>query len=152
MMQANPAVAAKIRSALLSLMGDPDPIVRGSAADALSPLRTDPEVRARLRAMATSDPYLSSDYRTKEGLPRYIVRETADRALNPPDAFSFYITRSPDTRACRIQPASEKPIGELYMGPERQLVLRPRMCGHYDPTGLDPQSCWLVEPFNVCTQ
>jgi hypothetical protein len=150
-MLANPAVESKIRSALLADLDDPEWQVRLVAAEVLSSLRTDPEVRAKLQSIAASDPYSGPDGLTQGGTA-FRVRETADRALNPPDAFSFYVTRSPGTRSCRVQPASEAPTGELFIGPERANVVRPTMCSHYDPTGLDPQSCWLVEPANACGQ
>ena len=149
MMLANPAVGSKIRSALMAELNDPEWQVRLVAAEVLSPLRTDPEVRAKLQSIAASDPYSGPDGLTQGGTA-FRVREAAARALNPPDAFSFYVTRSLDTRSCRVQPASEAPAGELFIGPERTTVVRPTMCSHYDPTGLDPQSCWLVEPLNVC--
>jgi len=157
-MHANPETANKIRGALLSLLEDPDPVIRGSAAAALSPLRTDPEVKAKLRTLAMNDAYRSSpeedfvgpDKRTGQG--RFTVRESATRSLNPPDAFLFYVARTSDTRVCRIQQASDALAQEQFIGPERKAMLRPLMCSHYDPTGQDPSLCWKVEPANACSQ
>ena len=131
MIRANPGVLAKIRSELLADLSNPDSSIRGHAAEALSALRTDPEVRAKLQA----DPYLISLFRTVGS-----------------DAYSYYVTRSPDTRVCRLQRASEALVEEQFIGPESKANLEPSMCRHYDPTGQDPSLCWKVEPANVCSR
>ncbi len=158
MMRAYPDTTKKIRGALLSLLDDTDSVIRGSAAAALSTLRTDPEVAAKLRTLAMNDHYLSSpeesnvgpEKRTTQG--RFTVRESAARSLNPPNTFFFYVTRTSDTRLCRIQETSEALTEEQFIGPERNAVLKPLMCSHYDPTGQDPSLCWKVEPANACSQ
>ncbi len=131
MMRANPGVLAKIRSELLADLSNPDSSIRGHAAEALSALRTDPEVRAKLQA----DPYLIAEF----------------RALSS-DTFSFYVTRSTEARVCRIQQASEAPVEEQFIGPDSKDALKPLMCRRYDPTGQDPSLCWHVVPANVCSQ
>jgi hypothetical protein len=131
MMRANPGVLAKIRRELLADLSNPDSSIRGHAAEALSALRTDPEVRAKLQA----DPYLASEF----------------RALSS-DAFSFYVTRSTEARVCRIQQASEAPVEEQFIGPDSKDALKPLMCRRYDPTHQDPSLCWHVVPANVCSQ
>jgi hypothetical protein len=131
MMRANPGVLAKIRRELLADFSNPDWGIRNHAAEALSALRTDPEVRAKLQA----DPYLISLF----------------RALSS-DAFSFYVTRSTEARVCRIQQASEAPVEEQFIGPDSKDALKPLMCRRYDPTGQDPSLCWHVVPANVCSQ
>jgi HEAT repeat protein len=131
MMRASPHVLAKIRRELLADLNDPDWSVRDHAADALSALRTDPEVRAKLQA----NPYFASEFSTLSS-----------------DAFSFYVTRASDTRVCRIQQASQALVEEQFIGPESIDNLNPRMCSHYDRTGQDPSLCWKVEPANACWQ
>jgi hypothetical protein len=152
MMRAHPNVLAKIRRELLADLSDPDRSIRGHAVEALSALRTDPEVRAKLQAVATTDPYVTSEFSTpiKPG-PRYIVRDGASFVLTS-DAFSFYVTRTSDTRVCRIQQVSEALVEEQFIGPESNAMLKPSMCRHYDPTGQDPSLCWKVEPANACSQ
>jgi hypothetical protein len=78
MMRANPDVLAKIRRELLADLSDPDRSIRGHAVEALSALRTDPEVRAKLQTVAATDPYVTSELSTpvRPG-PRYIVRDGA---------------------------------------------------------------------------
>jgi hypothetical protein len=152
MMRANPDVLAKIRRELLADLSDPDRSIRGHAVEALSALRTDPEVRAKLQTVAATDPYVTSELSTpvRPG-PRYIVRDGASFALNS-DALSFYVTRTSDTRVCRIQQASDALVEEQFIGPESKTMLKPSMCRHYDPTGQDPSLCWKVEPANACSQ
>jgi hypothetical protein len=151
-MRANPDVLAKIRRELLADLNNPDRSIRGHAVEALSALRTDPEVRAKLQIVAGTDPYVTSEISTpiKPG-PRHIVRDGASFILNS-NELSFYVTRTSDTRVCRIQQASEALVEEQFIGPESKDILKPSMCRHYDPTGQDPSLCWKVEPANACSQ
>jgi hypothetical protein len=139
MMRANPGVLAKIRRELLADLGDCT--ISSQAMDAVSALRADPEVRARLQIIATS------------GQPDLHCYQSnfASSILNS-DAASFYVTRTPDTRVCRIQQASEALVEEQFIGPESKTMLKPSMCRHYDRTGQDPSLCWKVEPANACSQ
>jgi hypothetical protein len=152
MMRANPDVAIKIRRELLTDLGDPDWSIRLHAVDALIPLRTDPEVRAKLQAVAATDPYITAD-NSPPNRPgaRFVVRDGASFILNS-DAFSFYVTRTPETRSCHLQSASEPLRGEAVIGPERRSMLQPLMCSQYDPTGQELSLCWRVEPPNACAQ
>jgi HEAT repeat protein len=160
MMRTNPEMVDKIRVGLLGMLHDPNPIVRGSAAAALSPLRMEPQVQEALRTLAASDPYRGTGYYgtgyddagigTPDG--GFMVREAAAKSLSPLPGFSFYVTRTQGARVCRMQEASEAPIEDRFMGPEREAMLRSEMCSHYDPTGQDPSLCWKVEPANVCSQ
>jgi hypothetical protein len=150
LMQANPDVEAKVRRELLADLDDPDWSVRSHAGEALIPLRTDPEVRAKLQVMAATDPYVNQDYFNNLG-GRYLLRDGASFILGS-DAFSFFATRTPETRSCRVQPASEAPVGEQIIGPETSAMVRRVMCSHYDPTGQELSMCWLVEPANACQQ
>jgi hypothetical protein len=136
MMRANPAVLAKIRHELLVDLGDPDCIIRGSALDAAWALKADPEVRARLQVVANS-------LRCYQG---YL----ASRILSS-DEYSFFVTRTPDAGVCRVQPSSEARVEEQFLGPDLAAVVKPWMCGHYDPTGQDPSLCWKLEPAKVCS-
>jgi hypothetical protein len=152
MMSANPDVLAKIRRELLADLSDPDSSIRDHAVEALSALRTDPEVRTKLQIVADTDPYVNSELSTpaKPG-PHYLVRDGASFVLNS-DAFSFYVTRTPGTRVCRIQPASKALVEEQFLGPQSKAMLKSLMCSHYDPTGQDPSLCWKVEPADACSQ
>jgi len=149
MMRAKPEVASKIRRELLAHLDSPDSTVRIVAAEVLSPLRADPEVQAKLQAVATADPHFGLDGATKDRVT-FRVRETAAAALSPSDALSFYVTRTLDTRACRVQHASETLVAEPFIGPETRDMMKRTMCSHYDPTGQDPSLCWIVEPANAC--
>ena len=161
MMRANPEMVNKIRAGLLGMLDDPDPIIRGGAAHALSPLRADPEVQEKLRKVAANDPYAGTGYDgagydhgpgTGSSAGPFMVREAAARSLAPPDGFSFYVTRTSSTRVCQLKEASEAPVEERFMGPEAKNLLRPMMCSHYDPTGQDPSLCWKIEPADACHQ
>jgi hypothetical protein len=142
MMLLNPDMFDEIRSELLADLNDPDWSVREHAVDALPAVRTDPEVRARLQIVATTDPYVASEH--------YSVREAASFMLSS-DSFSFYVTRESDTRLCSVQQTSEALIVQQFIGPERKAVLKPLMCSHYDPTGQDASLCWKVEPADACS-
>lgn len=142
MMLLNPDMFDEIRSELLADLNDPDWSVRQHAVDALPAIRTDPEVRARLQIVAATDPYVASGH--------YSVREAASLMLSS-DSFSFYVTRTSDTRLCSVQQTSEVIIVQQFIGPERKAVLKPLMCSHYDPTGQDASLCWKVEPANACS-
>jgi len=152
MMGANPDVLAKIRRELFADLSDPDRTIRDHAVEALSALRADPEVRAKLQIVADTDPYIDSELGLpgKPG-PRYLIRDGASFVLNS-EAFSFYVTRTSDTRVCHIQPASEALVEEQFLGPQSKAMLKSLMCSHYDPTGRDPSLCWKVEPANACSQ
>jgi hypothetical protein len=152
MIRANPDVLIKIRRELLADLNDPDWSIRIHAVDALSPLKTDPEVRVKLQTVIATDPYITSEYSppNKPG-SRYIIRDGASFILNS-DAFSSYVTRTSGSRICRVQPASQAITGETFIGPETADFVRRVMCSHYDPTGQDPSLCWKVEPANACSQ
>jgi hypothetical protein len=153
MMRAHPSVLAKIRRELLADLDDPDCTLRGSAMVALFSLRADPEVRAKLEIMATSGP-TAADYSraSKANKPdlHCILRYTASGILSS-DEYSFFVTRTPGTRVCRVQPASEARVEEQFLGPDLVAVVKPWMCGHYDPTGQDPSLCWKLEPSKICS-
>jgi hypothetical protein len=142
--------ASRIRHELMSAADDPDPGVRALAAFALTPLRAEPEVQAKLRTLAAADPYVSLADGTREGASRFSVREAAARALEPPDDLLFYVTRTPESRACSVQQASQPLSGQLFIGPYNRQLAHDNMCRHYDSTGHDPSLCWLVEPQNAC--
>lgn len=132
---------------------DQDWGTRFLAVSALMPLRAaEPEVQAKMRTLAETGPYVSLKDETKEGSTRFVVREAAARALQPPNEQLFYVTRTPASRACRVQQASEPPAGERFIGPYSSRTAQEIMCRHYDSTGHDPSFCWLVEPPNACTQ
>jgi hypothetical protein len=138
----NPDMFDKIRSELLADLNDPDWSVREHAVNALPAVRTDPEVRARLQIVATTDPYVASGH--------YSVREAASFMLSS-DSFSFYVARASDTRMCIVEQTSEVVIVQQFIGPERKAVLKPLICSHYDPTGQDASLCWKVEPAGACS-
>jgi hypothetical protein len=139
MMRANPAVLAKIRRELLAELGDPDCTILGSAMEAVSYLKADPEIRARLQIMAN-----------KPDLSCYLGY-FASRILSS-DEYSFFVTRTPDTGVCRLQPKSQARAEDQILRPDIIAVLKPWMCSHYDPTGQDPSLCWKVEPVTTCSQ
>lgn len=146
----SPESAAEIRRELMMAADDPDWNVRARAADALMPLRADPEVQAKLQALAGADPYISPANRTKEGGAKFVVREFAARALDPPASSLFYVRRTAQSRTCSVQQASAASAGQLFAGPYDRRAAQESMCVHYDRTGKDPSFCWLVEPPNAC--
>jgi hypothetical protein len=151
LMRASAGLESKIKRELLTDLDSPDWSVRVVAAEALSPLRTDPGVRAKLQRAAASDPYFGPDGATNGGVA-FTVREMAARSLNPPDALLYYVARTSESRVCRVQPSSQAVTGERFIGPETADFVRRIMCSHYDPTGQDSSLCWKVEPANVCSQ
>ncbi len=138
--RANPAVLAKIRRELLADLGDPDCTIRSRAMEAISSQIGDPEIRARLQSIAN-----------KPEDQRCYLGYFAQRILGS-DELSFYVTRTPGTRVCRIQPASEALVEEQFLGPQSKAMLKSLMCSHYDPTGQDPSLCWKFEPANACSE
>lgn len=157
MMRQYPEVATKIKNELLNDLESADSTMRLVAVEALSPLRTDPMVQAKLQQMAASDPFTSSpteDYLGPEkrtGLGRFLVREAASRALNPPSELLFYVTRTSSTGAFRVISASATLAGEKILGPETAAFVKRSMCNHLDPAGRDPSMCWSIEPVNGCS-
>ncbi len=150
MIRANPDLQAKIKRELLADLDSPDWAVRVVAAESLAPLRDAPEVRAKLQRVAALDPYYGPDGGTNGGMA-FRVRDWARTALNPPDAFSYYVTRTPDGGVCQVRPASQTDPREALFGPKTANWVRRDMCDHYDPTGHDPALCWRVEPANACS-
>ena len=144
----SPGDLARIRRELISGLDDADSNLRGVSATALIPLRNDPAVQAKLKSMANTDSYVSA----VDGSSSFPVRQAAERALNPPKDLLFYVTRSPDTRACRVQQESEAVWGEIFLGPISKQVAQDRLCSHYDSTGQDVSLCWLTDPANACVQ
>jgi hypothetical protein len=151
LISANPGLESRIKRELLTDLDSQDWSVRVVAAEALTPLRTDLEVRAKLQRVAASDPYIGPDGATNGGVS-YRVREMAARTLNPPDALLYYVARTSESRVCRVQPASQAVTEERFIGPETADFVRRIMCSHYDPVGQDPSMCWKVEPANACSQ
>lgn len=139
MMRANPAVLAKIRRELLADLDDPDCTIRSSAMEAVSSLKADPEIRTRLQIMAN-----------QPEVQRCYLGYFASRILSS-DEYSFFVTRTPGTGVCRLQPESQARAEEQILGPDLLAVLKPWMCSHYDPTGQDQSLCWKVEPANACS-
>jgi HEAT repeat protein len=152
LLRSHPDVLTKIRRELLADLGDPEWSIRSGAVGALSALRTDPEVRAKLQAMAATEPSLAAELRNpnRSGTP-HTLRYAISSMLDSDDSsFSFYVTRTAGTRVCRIQPSSDSPVDEQFIGPETKSMLTSLMCSHFDPTGQDPSVCWRVEPVNAC--
>lgn len=152
LMRSHPDVLIKIRRELLADIGDPEWSIRSGAVAALSALRTDPEVRAKLQAMAATEPSLAAELRNPNGSGApHTLRYAILSILDSDDlSFSFYVTRKAGTRVCRIQPSSDSPVDEQFIGPETKSMLTSLMCSHFDPTGQDPSVCWRVEPVNAC--
>ena len=90
----SPDAASKIRRELMTAADDPDSGVRALAVFALMPLRAEPEVQAKLRTLAATDPYVSLADGTRDGASRFSVREAAARALDPPDRKSTRLNSS----------------------------------------------------------
>jgi hypothetical protein len=149
MIRANPALEAKIKRQLLADLDSSDWTLLEVAAESLRPLGKDPEVRAKLQRIAARDPYHGPQM-LREGLKWSRVRERAKWSLDPPDAFSYYATRTSDSRVCQVRPASQTNVQEALFGPETADFVRRNMCDHYDPTGHDASLCWKVEPANAC--
>jgi hypothetical protein len=151
LMRANVGLESKIKRELLTDLDSSDWSVRVVAAEALSPLTADLDVRAKLQRVAASDPYIGPDGATNGGVA-FRVREMAARTLNPPDALLYYVARTSNSRVCRVQHASQAVTDERFIGPETADFVRRIMCSHYDPTSQDPSLCWKVEPANTCSQ
>ena len=150
MIRANPGLENRIKRELLSDLDSPDWAVRTMAAEALTPLNRDAEVHAKLERLATTDAYRGPDGATN-GSQAFRVRETAQRALSPPEAFTYYVARAPDTGACQVRPSSQTNPTEALFGPQTADGARRNMCDHYDPIGHEPALCWKVEPPDACT-
>jgi len=151
LMRAYPEAVAKVQKALLAALDSPEEAIREWAAAGLSVFRKEPEVRSKLSALASSDPYVNSSERIAKGGARFPVRQAAARALATPNAADlYYVMRTADTGECRVQRGAEPPVGEPYIGPVQDA--KHQMCTHYDPASKDPYLCWRVYPRNACTQ
>jgi hypothetical protein len=149
--QANPEAAAKAHRAIKAALDDPDSIVRSSAAGSLATLRDEPDAKARLEAVASSDPG-ASWWRT-EGRPEFPARDSAAAILALKEEDLYYVIRTPETRQCRVQRSTESAFGVRHMGPyTTPEVAAQLMCSHYDDTSKDPAICWSVQPKNACRQ
>lgn len=153
LMRAHPEAVTKIRQALLNATDDADPNTRTEAAQALANFREDPEIRARLLALAQADTYMAKDIAGKKNEKTYPVRAAAARSLDPVnDSELLYVMRVPETGECRVQRGDEQPAGEIYIGPIRRGDGKRQMCSHFEPESRDPFLCWKVFPQNTCEQ
>ncbi len=150
LMRAHPEAVAKIRAAFLTALDDPDGPTRAWAVEGLSYFRNDPDIRARLQALALADPYVGTVARSGKLQEEFVVREAAKRALAPENSEKSYVSRQPSSGECRVQPASEQPVGETLIGPVYDANFQ--MCTHYDPNHKDPFSCWSFYPPTTCVQ
>lgn len=151
-LRANPAVASKIRSALVAALDHQDWSIRNSAAFVLHPLRQDPQVRSKMEMVARTDQHVNRTSQTAGPLNRFTVRDTAQHSLDAPTSGDFFVSRVPGTLECRIQSGAETPIGEPMFGPHDKWHATDAMCKHVDPAGKDPTMCWLVTPRNACSE
>jgi len=148
-MQAAPDALAKARKALLAALGDSEPTVRSTAARALVSLRDDPEVHAKLELLAATDAYVSRA--TPTAAARFTVRDAARQALNGARPDDFYIIRTTDTFACRVEQTNSVQARIAFIGPISGTDgARKQMCMHLDRTGKDPSLCWAVSPQEAC--
>ena len=107
---------------------------------------------AKLTVIASSDAYFATDPRVRKGQTQFQFRDAARQALAPAeieDSLS-YVTRTADSRECRVQPISDAPLRELFIAPVSDA--KRQMCSHYDPVAKDPLACWLIYPRNACVQ
>jgi hypothetical protein len=146
--RSNPDAAAKARRAILAALSDPDPSARRVAAGAALTFKDEPDVKARLEAVA------AADYEARlegDGKIHFPVRDEAARVLKANEADFFYVMRSVDTRECRVQRAVETPTGLKYLGPyDSSDEAAHQMCAHYDDAGKDPSVCGAISPKTAC--
>jgi hypothetical protein len=149
------------RDVLVAALDDPAGEVRGAAVSSLTPLRAEPDVRARLAAVVRKDAFVRNaasgeQLRTVEPPEhgtRYGVREAAAYVLSLPLADgSFFVMRKPENLECRVQRTDEGETVERFIGPfmeESQAIKS--MCGHADSKRESNSGCWVVTPAAVCT-
>jgi hypothetical protein len=148
--RSNPEAAAKAKAAILVALEDSEPRVRRVAASSSLALKDDPEIRVKLQLMAASDPEGTWG---ADGKPRFLVRDAATQMLSAKEADFYYVMRTPDTRECRIQKATESPAGISFLGPLTSAsIAKDVMCSHIDDTGTDRSLCSSVQPKNACRQ
>lgn len=151
LVRAHPEAVPKIRAAFLAELDDPDGGARAWAAEGLSYFRDDPDVQTRLQALALTDQYTGTVWRSGRPQEEFLVREAAKRALSTEGTENLsYVNRQPTSGECRVQPASEQPAGEPLIGPISHATFQ--MCTHYDPSHKDPYLCWRFYPQNACSQ
>ena len=154
-MRSSPQALARIRAAALEAVGDSDPMMRESAISVLFFFRRDTEVRAKLAQVAASDSYQEGYevFRVHPG--QLTVREAARTVLNAPDNDddSYFVMRSADTRECRIQKGSDRPVEDRYIGPQQSGGpddWKQMLCTHVDTSKFNPDLCWSTVPANAC--
>jgi hypothetical protein len=152
-MRSHPDAIAKARAALLAAVDSLDFAYRQAAVEALFPLRNDSEVRTRLELVAGSDSFLGP-VQPRETRPRFWLRDEAARILKPSDGDkSWYVTKGPEARQCRVQEVSDPGVGDLYLGPFPKAEDAKRsMCNHVDRGTSNPSLCLKVEPAAACTR
>jgi len=152
-MQSRPEAISQIRSVLLAGLDSPDTGYRQASVRALFPLRSDPEVRAKLERLAGSDPFLGP-VQPRETQPRAWIREDAAAILRPPAGDkSWYVTKSAEAQGCQVQEGSSPTVGGLYLGPfPKQEDATRSMCNHVDPGTHNPALCFRVQPTTACSR
>lgn len=149
--RANPEAAAKAHRAIIAALDDPDSIVRTSATGSLATIRDDPGTKARLEAIASSDP--GASWWRNEGKPEFPARDSAAAILALKEEDLYYVIRTPETKQCRVQRSTESAFALRHMGPyTTPEVATQLMCTHYDDTGKNPSLCWSVHPKNACNR
>ena len=148
LMRRAPEASAKARSAIITALDDSDPNMRQAAVGAVDAFRNDPEVKAKLERLAASDTYRNPGFGD-----RFTIREGARIELDRSDTGSFYVTRNQETKACQVQPTSEKPIGEQFIGPFPTIyIAEVGMCQHFEQAAQNPNLCWRVTPPQICKE
>ncbi len=148
--RSSPEAAAKAKGAIRAALDDSASSVRSSAIGALILFREEPEIRARLEAVASGDPEMRW---ANDGKLHFPVREDAARVLSARESELYYVVRTPESGECRIRKAPDPPIGVALYGPlETADAARHVMCTHLDGASKESSLCWSEYPKNACGQ
>ena len=68
------------------------------------------------------------------------------------NAEKYYVTMRTTSNVCKVQTATESPLGERHLGPfDTEEEAKIAMCDDVDVTFSDPTKCWTTLPINACS-
>jgi hypothetical protein len=148
----DPQALGKIRRTVAAGLEDRDPAVRASAAGVSLVFRDEADIREKLESLAAFDPYFDlKGIAGSQDFPEYPVRAAAARVLTATEEKLYYVSRTAEERACRVQSGAEPAAGARFLGPfYNPTEATQQMCRHKDGWKDSPVKCWTTYPKTNC--